>query len=176
MTPPIDCSPASTTTPINFHRNKLYWRQLSANRDKSAISPAVEVGHGRRSRTRPPMVSLEPPWKVASVGTLHILIRGPWGRQNYFKPKQRHLVLATSGASDEDEWGAYGCNFSWRFQWHHRRPCPTSAAVSDIGGRVRHRQPCPTWRPEISPICHLQLSPILGSSPPPWRPCSCHRQ
>ncbi len=35
-----------------------------------------------------------------------------------------------------------------------------------IGRRVR------LWRPEISRICPLQLSPILGSSPPPWRPCS----
>ena len=35
-----------------------------------------------------------------------------------------------------------------------------------IGGRGRLR------RPEISPIYPLQLSPILGSSPPPWRPCS----
>jgi hypothetical protein len=33
-----------------------------------------------------------------------------------------------------------------------------------FGGRVRLR------RPEISPICPLQLSPILGCSPPPWRP------
>ncbi len=30
--------------------------------------------------------------------------------------------------------GAYGCNYSWRFQWHHRRPCPTSAAgdITDL--------------------------------------------
>jgi hypothetical protein len=28
----------------------------------------------------------------------------------------------------------------------------------------------------ISPIYPLQRSPILGSSPPPWRPCSCHWQ
>ncbi len=38
------------------------------------------------------------------------------------------VVLAAPGASDQDVWGAYGCNFSWRFQWHHRRPCPASAA------------------------------------------------
>ncbi len=85
------------------------------------------------------------------------LIRGPWSHQNYFKPNRWYLVLAASGASDQDLWGAYGFNFSWRFQLHHRRPCPTSAA-------------------KISLICPLQLSPILGSSPPPWRPCSCHRQ
>jgi hypothetical protein len=39
-----------------------------------------------------------------------------------------------------------------------------------IGGCVQCRQP------EISLICPLQLSPTLGSSPPPWRPCSCHWQ
>ncbi len=35
-----------------------------------------------------------------------------------------------------------------------------------IGSRGRLR------RPEISPIYPLQLSPFLGSSPPPWRPSS----
>ncbi len=39
-----------------------------------------------------------------------------------------------------------------------------------IGGRGRLQ------RPEISPIYPLQLSPFLGSSPPPWRPCSCDWQ
>ncbi len=31
-------------------------------------------------------------------------------------------------------WGIFGCNFSWRFQWHHRRPDPTSAAgdITDL--------------------------------------------
>jgi hypothetical protein len=37
-------------------------------------------------------------------GTSHILIRGPGGRQNYFKPKRHYLVLAASGASDQDVW------------------------------------------------------------------------
>jgi hypothetical protein len=49
-------------------------------------------------------------------GTSQILIRGPGGRQNYFKPKQHYLDLAASGASDQDVWGVFGCNFSWRFQ------------------------------------------------------------
>ncbi len=63
-------------------------------------------------------------------GTLHTLIRGPWGRQNFFIPKQQYLVLAASGARDQDVWGVYGCNFSWWFQWNHRR----------TGGRVRCRR------------------------------------
>ncbi len=50
------------------------------------------------------------------------------------------VVLAASGASDQDVWGVYGCIFSWRFQWHHQRPCPTSAAgdttVSHGGGPI----------------------------------------
>jgi hypothetical protein len=49
-------------------------------------------------------------------GTSHTLISGPGGCQNYFKPKRHYLVLAASGASDQDVWGVYGCNFSWRFQ------------------------------------------------------------
>ncbi len=48
--------------------------------------------------------------------TSHILIRGPRGRQNYFKPERHYLVLAASGACDQDVWGVHGCNFSWRFQ------------------------------------------------------------
>jgi hypothetical protein len=59
---------------------------------------------GHRSRPRPPILSLE----------------GPRGHQNYFKPKRHYLVLAASGASDQDVWGVFGCNFSWQFQWHHR--------------------------------------------------------
>ncbi len=35
---------------------------------------------------------------------------------------------AASGASDQGVWGVYRCVLSWRFQWDHRRPCPTSAA------------------------------------------------
>ncbi len=39
------------------------------------------------------------------------------------------VALATSGASDQGVMGVvYGRAFAWPFQWHHRRPCPTSAA------------------------------------------------
>ncbi len=38
------------------------------------------------------------------------------------------MVLGASGVSDQGFWGVYRCIFSWRFQWDHRRPCPTSAA------------------------------------------------
>jgi hypothetical protein len=48
-------------------------------------------------------------------GTSQTLIRGLGGRQSYFKPKWHYLVLAASGASDQDVWGVYECNFSWRF-------------------------------------------------------------
>ncbi len=43
---------------------------------------------GRRCRT---MVSLEPPWKDASIDTPNTLIRGSWGRQNYFLLNQRYF-------------------------------------------------------------------------------------
>ncbi len=72
-------------------------------------------------------------WKRPK-GTLHPLIKGPWGCRNYFKPKRHYLVLAASWVSDQDVWGVYGCNFSWRFQWHHRRLCLTLTAgdITDI--------------------------------------------
>jgi hypothetical protein len=38
------------------------------------------------------------------------------------------MVSAASGASDQGVWGLYGCILPWRFQWDHRRPCPTLAA------------------------------------------------
>ncbi len=67
-------------------------------------------------------------------GTLHTLIRGPWGSQHCFKPKWHYLILAASGASDQDVWDVYGCNFLWRYQWHQWRPWPTSAArdITDL--------------------------------------------
>ncbi len=44
------------------------------------------------------------------------------------------MVLGNSGASDQVVWGVYWCVFSRRFQWDHRRPCPTSAAgaITDL--------------------------------------------
>ncbi len=38
------------------------------------------------------------------------------------------MMSGAFGASDNGEWGVYGCFFSRRFQWHHRQMCPTSAA------------------------------------------------
>jgi hypothetical protein len=66
-------------------------------------------------------------------GTSHILIRGPGCHQNFI-PKRHYLVLAASGASDQDVWGVYGgCNFSWRV------PMTPSAVVADFGSR-RYRR------------------------------------
>ncbi len=42
------------------------------------------------------------------------------------------FTLAASGASDQDVWRVYGCSFSLRFQWHHRRPWLTSAAADIV--------------------------------------------
>ncbi len=44
------------------------------------------------------------------------------------------MVLGASGVSDHGVWGIYGCVFSRRFQWDHRRPCPTTAAgvIADL--------------------------------------------
>jgi hypothetical protein len=50
------------------------------------------------------------------------------------------VVSAASGASYIDVQGAYGCNFSWWFQWYHRRPRPTSAAGSNETNSGRRYQ------------------------------------
>ncbi len=60
-------------------------------------------------------IVIEPAMKTRK-GTSKTLIRGPEGHQSYFKPKRHYLVLAASGASDQDVWGVFGCNFSWRFR------------------------------------------------------------
>ncbi len=67
--------------------NKLLWWQravLSAKlwtawQDKDAAEDS-DIS-GRLGLTRPPMMSLEPPWKSASIDNSHTLIRGPWSRQ-----------------------------------------------------------------------------------------------
>ncbi len=112
--PAINCSPVSTTPPITTE----VWAFCKTN-------------CGRRSRPWPPILSLEHPRKGAMAPHTPW---DPWGRQNYCKQKRHYLVLAASGASDQDVWGVYGCSFSWRFQWHHRRPWPTSAAedIADL--------------------------------------------
>jgi hypothetical protein len=67
---------------------------------KSATAAEIVIGTAMKTRK----------------GTSQTLIRGPGGSQSYFKPKQHYLVLAASGASDQNVWGVFGCNFSWRFQ------------------------------------------------------------
>ena len=103
LTPAINCSPVSTTPPaINCIDDRVllllqnYLRPL-----KSATAADIVIGHccktisGRRSRPRPPILSLDTAMKTRK-GTSHTLIRGPGGRQNYFKPKWHYLVLAAS--------------------------------------------------------------------------------
>ncbi len=51
------------------------------------------------------------------------------------------MVSTDTGASDQGVWGLYRCVLSWRFQWDHRRPCPTSAA-RDIADLVKSSFGC----------------------------------
>ncbi len=91
-----------------------------------------------------------------------------WGRQNYFKPKRQYLVLAASGASDQEVWGAYGCNFSWRFQWHHRQLCPTSAAgdIRDLSpSTFSYRWQLPTSKASLFLSPAINLSPAITENP-----------
>ncbi len=115
MTPPINLFPA-----INCIDDRgMFFLQIGANRWYLRPPKSDTAADGVIGTT------------MKSCIHRHIWIRGPWGRQNYFKPKRRYffLVLATSGASNQDASGAYGCNFSWQFhRLHLRRPCPTSAA------------------------------------------------
>ncbi len=128
LTPAINCSPVSTTPAINCIDDRgLLLMQNSGRRSRPRppkSAKATEVGQGRRY------------CHCHENAQRHLTYpdQNPGGRQNYFKPKRHYLVLAASGASDQDVWGVFRCNFSWRFQWHHRRPWPTSAAgdVADL--------------------------------------------
>ncbi len=141
-TPAINCSPVSTTPPI-----------------KTEVWAFYQTNSGRRSRPGPPILSLEQPQKGAKAPHTPW---DPWSRQNYCKPKRHDLVLAASGASDQDVWDVYGCSFSWRFQWHHRRPWPTSAA-----GDIADLSPLTFSYPSQLPtsMASLFLSPAINLSP-----------
>jgi hypothetical protein len=93
--------------------------------------------------------------------------------QNYLRPpKSATAADIVIGTAMKTRKGTF-----WRPQGPLIKMCGVSLDATfhggsndTIGGRGRLR------RPEISPIYPLQLCPFLGSSPPPWRPCSCDRQ
>jgi hypothetical protein len=92
-------SPVSTTPAINcIDDRSLFLLQNYLRPLMSATAADIVIGTAMKTCTS------------------QTLIRGPGGRQRYFKPKQHYLVLAASGASDQGVWGVFGCNFSWRFQ------------------------------------------------------------
>jgi hypothetical protein len=94
-------SPVSTTPAINCIDDRgLLLLQNYLWPPKSATAADIVIGTAMKTRK----------------GTSQTLIRGPGGRQSNFKPKRHYLVLAASGASDQDVWGVFGCNFSWQFQ------------------------------------------------------------
>jgi hypothetical protein len=103
-TPAINCSTVSTTPPITTE----FWAFCKTN-------------SGHRSRPRP--------LKSATaadivIGTATKRCKGPSHALRPLRPPKllQTKTVAASGASDQDVWVVYGCNFSWRFQWHHRRP------------------------------------------------------
>ncbi len=94
----------------------------------------------------------------------HILIRDPWGSQNYFKPKRRYLVLAAPGAS--------GCLWMQLFM---AVPMTPSVAVSHFGGwrySITDLSPSTFSYPWLLPtsMASLLLPPAINLSP-----CRCHR-
>jgi hypothetical protein len=94
-------SPVSLTPAINCIDDRgLLLLQNYLRPPKSATAANIVIGTAMKT----------------PKGTSQALIRGPGDRQSYFKPKRHYLVLVASGASDQDVWGVFGCNFSWRFQ------------------------------------------------------------
>jgi hypothetical protein len=94
-------SPVSLTPAINYIDDRgLLLLQNYLRLPKSATAADIVIGTAMKTRK----------------GTSQTLIRGPGGRKSYSKPKRHYLVLTASGASDQDVWVVFGCNFSWRFQ------------------------------------------------------------
>jgi hypothetical protein len=80
-------SPVSLTPAINcFDDRGLLLLQNYLRPPKSATAANIVIGTAMKTRQ----------------GTSQTLIRGPGGRQSYFKPKRHNLVLAASGDSDQD--------------------------------------------------------------------------
>ncbi len=136
-------------TSVNDTGDKLYWWQRSALAAK--LSPAAEVGHGRRYCH----------WNSYENAQRHLTY--PDQRpQRLPKLLQTKMALFSFGGL-RGLWCLKMCGVFLDATFH-------GGSNDTIGSRGRLR------RPEISLNYPLQLSPILGSSPPPWRHCSCHRQ
>ncbi len=112
--------------------DKLYWWQRSALAAK--LSPAAKVGHGLGYCH----------WNSHENAQRHLTNpdQRPRRRPKLLQTKTAYLVLAASGASNQDVF--LDATFH-------------GASNDTIGGRGLLR------RPEISPIYSLQLSPILGA-------------
>jgi hypothetical protein len=80
--------------------------------------------------------------------TSHTLIRGPGGRQNYFKSKRHYLVLAASGAFDQDVWVVMDAT-----TFH----CGSNDTIGGHGGLLQ---------PEILPIYPLPFNFLLSLTAP----------
>jgi hypothetical protein len=88
LTPAINCFPVSTTPAINCIDDRgLLLLQNYLRPLKWATAADIVILKAMKTLK----------------GTSQTLIRGPGGRQSYFKPKRHYLVLATSGAV----WGVF---------------------------------------------------------------------
>ncbi len=125
-------SPVTTTPAINLlqvTRTRTPWR-WGAAKDRRKLKGT------NRWYLRPPKSDTAADGVIGTVMKSFIQRHSTHPDQRPLRPPKVkfEVVLAASGASYQDVRGAYGCNFSWRFQWHHRRPCPTSAAgnITDL--------------------------------------------
>ena len=143
-------SPGPLSIPIGSFR-------ISKNVIAGVNDTADKVFHHRPPKSATTAKIVIETAMIRRKSTSDTLIRGPGGRQNYFKPKRHYLVLAAPGASIKM------CGVFMDATIH-------GGSNDTIGSPGRLQ------RPEILPIYPFQLSSIFGSSPPPQRPCSCHQQ
>ncbi len=120
LTPAVNCSPVSTSPPaINCIDDRgLLLLQNYLRPPKSATAANIVIGHSHENAQR----------------HLTYLDQRPRRPLKLLQTKLALFSFCGLRASDQDVWDVYGCNFSWRFQWHHRRPWPTSAAgdIADL--------------------------------------------
>jgi hypothetical protein len=95
-------------TLVPCHRKKFCWGFV----DPEVVKPIS----GRRSRTWPPIVSMEPPWKGSSIDISHSLIRGHG--DNFSHSVNNTGDKFNAGISDTgDRWKSV-TRINRRYRWH----------------------------------------------------------
>ncbi len=160
-------SPVSTTPPINFSQainciddRGLFFLQIGENRWYLLPPKSDTAADGAADGTA-----------MKSCIHRHIWIRGPWGRQNYFKPKRQYFFWFGQPQGPPIRMHQVPMDATF----HGSSMAAPLAAVSDFGG-LRYHQFVP-FNFHLS-LAAPHLHGALFSCHRQWiyRQCPCHRR